>query len=55
MKTINLNQAKPHLSKLIQEAEAGEPFMIARSGKPVVEVEAINQGKKSLRLGFMVG
>ena len=55
MKTINMHQAKTHLSKLIQEAEAGEPFVIARSGKPVVKVEAINQGKKSSRLGFMVG
>jgi antitoxin (DNA-binding transcriptional repressor) of toxin-antitoxin stability system len=55
MKTINLHQAKTHLSKLIQEAEAGEPFVIARSGKPVVKVEAINQGKQSSRLGFMVG
>jgi len=29
--------------------------VIARSGKPVVKVEAINQDNKSSRLGFMVG
>jgi antitoxin (DNA-binding transcriptional repressor) of toxin-antitoxin stability system len=33
----------------------GEPFVIARAGKPVVKVEAINQAQKSPRLGFMVG
>jgi prevent-host-death family protein len=40
MKTVNMHDAKTHLSKLVAAAEAGEPFLIARAGKPVVKVMA---------------
>ncbi|PZX09792.1 prevent-host-death family protein [Palleronia aestuarii] len=41
MKTINIHEAKTHLSRLVAAAAAGEPFVIARAGKPLVKVEAI--------------
>jgi antitoxin (DNA-binding transcriptional repressor) of toxin-antitoxin stability system len=41
MKTVNIHEAKTNLSRLIAGAVAGEPFVIARAGKPLVRVEAI--------------
>ena len=38
MRTINIHEAKTHLSRLVDEAEQGEPFMIAKAGKPKVQV-----------------
>jgi prevent-host-death family protein len=57
MKTINIHEAKTQLSKLVEEAAAGEPFVIAKAGKPMVKVTALGApvGKEIKRLGFMVG
>jgi prevent-host-death family protein len=38
MKTVNVHQAKTHLSKLLESVEAGEEIVIARSGKPVAKL-----------------
>jgi prevent-host-death family protein len=57
MKTINIHSAKTHLSRLVDEAANGEPFVIAKAGKPLVKVVALDapQPAKARRLGFMVG
>ncbi|WP_158945565.1 type II toxin-antitoxin system Phd/YefM family antitoxin [Granulicella sp. S190] len=57
MDIINIHEAKTHLSKLIEKAAQGEPFIIAKAGKPMVKVMAIDApvGKKMKRLGFMKG
>jgi prevent-host-death family protein len=57
MRTINIHEAKTHLSRLVDEAENGEPFIIAKAGKPKVKVMAIDDpsGKGMRRLGFMKG
>ncbi|HEV2991832.1 MAG TPA: type II toxin-antitoxin system prevent-host-death family antitoxin [Candidatus Angelobacter sp.] len=57
MKTINIHQAKTHLSKLVEEASKGESFVIAKAGKPVAKVTALNApiGAQVRRLGFMAG
>ncbi len=57
MRTVNMHEAKTHLSRLVAAAASGEPFIIARAGKPLVKVVAMNApaaGTKS-RLGFMEG
>ena len=57
METINIHQAKTHLSRLVEKAARGEPFIIAKAGKPLVKVvplETTEQPKKS-RIGFMKG
>ena len=41
MLTVNIHDAKTQLSKLIAMAVKGEPFIIAKAGKPMVKVEAI--------------
>jgi prevent-host-death family protein len=57
MKTINIHQAKTQLSKLVEEAYQGEPFVIAKAGKPMVKVTALGTpvGTETKRLGFMTG
>ena len=41
MKTVNIHEAKTQLSKLVQAASKGEPFIIAKAGKQVVKVNAL--------------
>lgn len=55
MKTVNIHEAKTHLSRLIDEASKGKPFIIARAGKPIVKVIAIDAptGRQVRRLGFL--
>jgi len=57
MKTVNIHEAKTQLSKLVEEASRGEPFVIAKAGKPVVKVTALGAptGSQVRRLGFMAG
>ena len=57
MKTVNIHEAKTQLSRLIEEASKGEPFVIAKAGKPVVKVTALSAptGAQIRRLGFMAG
>jgi prevent-host-death family protein len=57
MRTINIHEAKTHLSRLVDEAEQGESFVIAKAGKPKVKVVRIDapetHGKR--RLGLLEG
>jgi prevent-host-death family protein len=57
MKTINIHQAKTHLSRLVDLAEKGEPFIIAKAGRPMVRVTAIDAEppKAPRRRGFLAG
>lgn len=56
MQTINIHEAKTHLSSLIEKAVKGEPFIIAKAGKPLVKVERLDiPEKKERRLGFLAG
>jgi antitoxin (DNA-binding transcriptional repressor) of toxin-antitoxin stability system len=56
MHIVNIHQAKTQLSKLIELAVAGRPFIIAKAGRPLVRVSAINAPgpSKMRRLGFML-
>lgn len=57
MQVVNIHEAKTHLSRLIERASQGESFIIAKAGKPMVRVVAIEADlvKKPQRLGFMKG
>ena len=57
MRTVNMHEAKTHLSRLVDQAAKGEPFVIARAGKPLVRVTALDAppGGQVRRLGFMAG
>ena len=43
MKVVNMHEAKTHLSKLVAGAVAGEPFLIAKAGKPLVKVVPVEE------------
>lgn len=57
MKTVNMHEAKTHLSRLVEAAARGEPFVIARAGKPLVEVRAVEaaQPERKSPFGFLEG
>jgi prevent-host-death family protein len=38
MKTVNIHAAKTHLSRLVDEAAAGEEIVIAKAGKPLARL-----------------
>jgi len=49
MATVNLAEAKAHLSELLDKAEAGENVIIPHHGKPVAHLSALSQPKRALR------
>jgi prevent-host-death family protein len=57
MATVNIHKAKTQLSRLVDEAAKGKPFIIAKAGKPMVKVTALDTPsyKKMRRLGFLRG
>lgn len=57
MKTVNIHEAKTHLSRLVDKAAQGEPFVIAKAGRPLVKVMALEAPDPGAakRLGFLAG
>lgn len=56
MQQVNIHEAKTNLSRLIEMAVNGEPFIIAKAGKPMVTVTAYQvPAKPAQRIGFMRG
>ena len=57
METVNIHDAKTHLSRLVERAAAGESFIIAKSGKPMVKIIPLDSpsGGQIRRLGFLTG
>ncbi|AEG43124.1 prevent-host-death family protein [Isoptericola variabilis J7] len=49
MKTVNIHEAKTHLSRLLTEVEQGEDVVIARAGKPVARLTAMTPVEKPRR------
>ena len=42
MRSYNISEVKTQLSKLVERAAKGESFVIAKAGKPMVEVVPLN-------------
>jgi len=57
MQTINIHEAKTHLSRIVERAARGESFVIAKAGKPMVKVVPLDAPALSppKRLGFLAG
>lgn len=57
MLTVNIHDAKTHLSRLGDQAAHGEAFSIAKAGKPMVKVVPLtgDEAGTARRLGFMTG
>jgi prevent-host-death family protein len=57
MTTVNIHAAKTHLSRLVEEAAAGEEIIIAKAGTPRAKLVplAAGSGRKERQLGLLVG
>ena len=57
MQTVNIHEAKTHLSRLIEQAAKGESFIIAKAGRPLVKVTALDAplAGQVRRFGFLAG
>ncbi len=55
MQTVNIHEAKTHLSKLIEAVAEGEDVVIAKAGKPLVRMVPFAQHKPMRRLGGLKG
>jgi prevent-host-death family protein len=57
MLTVNIHQAKTDLSRFVDRAAGGEPCIIAKAGKPLVKVVALqaSEAGEMRRLGFLTG
>ena len=53
MKTVTIHEAKTHLSRLVNEALAGESIIIARRNEPLVFLQPIAQAKPTPRVGCL--
>lgn len=55
MKTINVQDAKTHLSRLMEEAAAGETIILGKHGKPMAKLTAYQPEKERRPLGGLEG
>lgn len=55
MRKVNIHEAKTTLSQLVEAAEAGEKVVLARAGKPVVELVRLKKKAQGIRLGGLKG
>jgi len=57
MQTYNMHEAKTQLSRLVEKASKGESFVIAKAGKPMVKVVALEtpEASQQKRFGFLSG
>ena len=55
MATVNIHQAKTHLSRLVDEVKRGKQHIIAKSGKPLAKLVPIRNEKPVRKPGFLKG
>jgi len=56
MTQINIHEAKTQLSMLVEKVAGGEPFIIAKAGKPMAKViPFVTTKNKVKRVGFLSG
>ncbi len=59
MRQVNMHEAKTHLSRLVEEAAAGDVFVICKAGRPMVRVSPLAEPMAAppprRRLGLLQG
>lgn len=55
MRSINIHEAKTHLSRLAEDVAAGEEIIVAKAGKPKMKLVPIDSHKKKIRFGALRG
>lgn len=54
-RTVNVHEAKTHLSRLLDKVARGEELVIAKAGKPVARLVGIKSRKPKRKAGFLKG
>jgi prevent-host-death family protein len=52
---VNVHEAKTHLSRLLDRAQAGEEIIVAKAGKPVARLVPLERGAPVRRPGGLDG
>ncbi|MSP97566.1 MAG: type II toxin-antitoxin system Phd/YefM family antitoxin [Betaproteobacteria bacterium] len=55
MQTVNIHEAKTHLSRLVEEVSKGREILIAKAGKPMAKLSGITTAKPRRTPGFLKG
>jgi len=55
VKTVNIQEAKTHLSRLVEETVAGEEIIIAKAGKPLARLVPYANEKEPRKFGAWAG
>lgn len=55
MKSVNIHEAKTHLSRLLDEVSRGEEVTIAKAGKPIARLVPITTSRPPRTPGFLRG
>jgi prevent-host-death family protein len=53
--TVNIHEAKTHLSKLLEEVSQGQEILIAKAGKPMAKLSGIKTARPARKPGFLKG
>ena len=54
-KTVNIHEAKTHLSRLVDDVAAGAEVIIAKAGRPVARLISVSVPVKKKKLGLLKG
>lgn len=54
-RTVNIHEAKTHLSRLVEQVEAGEEITIARAGRPVARLVGVRAQTSPRKPGLWRG
>ncbi len=54
-KTVNIHEAKTHLSRLLKELGPGDQIILARMGKPIAKIVPLHAEPQERPLGFVSG
>lgn len=52
---VNIHEAKTHLSRLLEQVEAGQEIVLARAGKPCAKLVPLGKAAPSRMPGRLVG
>jgi prevent-host-death family protein len=55
VRTVNIHEAKTHLSRLIEDASAGEEIVIAKAGRPMARLVPFRPLREVRQLGWLRG
>lgn len=55
MRSVNIHEAKTHLSRLVDEVSEGEEIVIAKAGKPLARLVPFRKRTMRRKLGILAG